>query len=58
MARLVNEYWDDLDRDPSDEGLQFARDYLGHDHSPRCHAVQSLAVFYDKFKERRSDEPR
>lgn len=57
MARMVNEYWDDLDRDPSDEGVRFAHEFYGADHPTSCHAIQSLAVFYDRFKEK-SDEPR
>jgi hypothetical protein len=49
---MVNEHWDDLDRAPSEEGLRFAREYLGWSHPPNCHAVQAVAVFYDRFKEK------
>jgi hypothetical protein len=56
MPRLVNTWWNDLDRDPSDDGLRFALMYYGVNMSPRCHPVQSLAVHYDKFREGCAEE--
>lgn len=55
MPRIVNDWWDDLDRDPSDEGVDFAQEYLGRElgHDPRCHAVQAVAVHFDKWIEKR-----
>jgi hypothetical protein len=45
-----NQHWDDLDGEPSEEGIRFASHYVGVSLDKRCHAIQALAVYFDKWK--------